>query len=262
MVCLEDLSFSTSNFTHGTASSDSHLESQSSTGTLRSDTAKYVHGFEGSGPVSSSQLGTQENHRLVGYLLLKQQVGACRLGDLDSTESFPLFSREGLKWIKSRTGDPLGLDVFNLQPASPYNVPTPWPVHHSLLSNINPSVTDALPPRDLVEQYASAHFSSIMYAILPLVDPVRFNRMLDFLYTTLTETSYPPDCRGCIHIFLVFAAKIKISHLHTTLPLIDEDACVQATLALLPQILGGHWTITGLETILMLVRTSYSAKRC
>jgi hypothetical protein len=99
-----------------------------------------------------------------------------------------------------------------------------------------------------------------MHAIVPLVDPVRFSRMVDFLYTT--ETSHPPDYRGCIHIFLVFAAKIKISHLHTTLPLIDEDACVQATLALLPQILGGHWTITGLETILMLVRTSYSAKRC
>jgi hypothetical protein len=199
---------------------------------------------------------------LVGCLLLKQQVGACRLSDLDSAESFPLFSRRGLKWIESRTGEPLGLDIFDLPSKAPHNFSTPWPVHQSLLSRSYPSVSDTLPPRDLVEQYANAHFSSIMHAIVPLVNPVRFNQMLDFLYTTSTETSYPPDCRGCIHIFLVFAAKTKISHLYTTLPPVDEDTCVQATLTLLPEILGGHWTITGLETILMLVRISYSSHNC
>jgi hypothetical protein len=197
---------------------------------------------------------------LVGYPLLRQQVGACELSDLDSAESFPLFSRRGLKWIESRTGDPLGLDVFVVKSETPHNFSAPWPVHQSLLSRVCPSIPDALPPRDLVEQYTNAHFSSIMHAIVPLVDPVRFSRMVDFLYTTSTETSYPPDCWGCIHIFLVFAAMIEISHLRTALPPIDEDTCVQATLTLLPEILGGHWTITGLETILMLVRISYSTQ--
>jgi hypothetical protein len=196
----------------------------------------------------------------MGCLLLKQQVGACELSDFDSAETFPLFSRRGLKWIHSRTGDPLGLDTFDLQPETRHYFP-PWPIQQSLRSKACPSITDTLPPRDLVEQYANAHFSSIMHAIVPLVDPVRFNEMVDLLYSTSAEMFYSPDCQACIHIFLVFAAKVEISQLCTTLAPIDEDSCVQATLALLPEILGGRWTITGLEAVLMLVRTSSPSNR-
>jgi hypothetical protein len=196
----------------------------------------------------------------MGCLLLKQQLGACELSDFDTAETFPLFSRRGLKWIHSRTGDPLGLVTFDMQPEARHYFP-PWPIQQSLRPKACPSVTDTLPPRDLVEQYANAHFSSIMHAIAPLVDPVRFNQMVDLVYSTPAEMFYSPDCQACIHIFLVFAANVEISQPSTTLAPIDEDSCVQATLVLLPEILGGRWTITGLEAVLMLVRTSSPSNR-
>jgi hypothetical protein len=197
----------------------------------------------------------------VGRFLLRQQIGACELTDTESAETFPLFSRRGLKWIESRTGDLLDLDILAVLPETPDGifppVPLHAPVHQPLRQGTCPPLSDALPPKILVEQYANTHFSSIMHAIVPFVEPVRFAQTVALLYSTPTEAPYPPDCRAFIHIFLVFAAKIEISHLGTELPPVDEDACVRTTLALLPEILGGRWTITGLETILMLVCISY-----
>ena len=231
--------------------SDVNFERQPNISTAQSS----LHNFEDSNLTSSNHQQPQGSHRLMGCLLLKQQVGACELSDFVSAGTFPLFSRRGLKWIESRTGDPLGLSAFDPQLETRRDFP-PWPIHQSLRSRACPSVTHTLPPRDLVEQYANAHFSSIMHGIAPLVDPVRFNRMVDLVYSTPTEMFYSPDCQACIHIFLVFAANVEISQLGTALDPIDEDACVQTTLALLPEILGGHWTITGLEAVLMLVRIS------
>ncbi|KFZ20370.1 hypothetical protein V502_03212 [Pseudogymnoascus sp. VKM F-4520 (FW-2644)] len=235
-------------------SSDSLLGIQSYNSTTLSNSAQSsFHSLDGSKLVSPKNVQTQESQCWwVGCFLLKQQIGACKLSDTDSAETFPLLSRRGLKWIESRTGDPLGLGAFAVLPEAPHDILPLVPLHQSLHPRTCPPLSNALPPRRLVEQYANMHFSSIMHAIVPFVEPVRFNQTVALLYSTPTEASYPPDRRAFIHIFLVFAAKIEISHLGTALPPVDEDACVRTTLALLPEILGGCWTITGLETILML----------
>lgn len=199
-----------------------------------------------SSPVSPSaaespSLSSVSRIQLVGY----------KLGDVSLSNGIPLFSREGQRWIESRTGQKdVTFDGVRAHGLPWQNQRPVWP---ALFPHDNQPGREPirLPAQGDLQCYYDTHMNSPVRRIFPVVDPVLFPAIVRKAYHNDGDLSHPNlAAKAFVFSFLAFASLFEHDKAR---PSVDVSECVFATQLLLSDILNARASTEGLAAIVMLV---------
>ncbi|KAK9772248.1 hypothetical protein SCAR479_11103 [Seiridium cardinale] len=150
------------------------------------------------------------------------------LGEISSYNGVPLFSKEGRRWIQTRTGQLAAFPRLEM------------PLWHNQLhthdSIISPASNFDLPDRKVTEEYFSVFSITPIRFVFPIVDPVLFRDTVAAAYEHGGKLPNPDHAtaKACVFSFLSIVSLMETSLEATP---IDSDACALKAQYLLPRVL-------------------------
>lgn len=126
------------------------------------------------------------------------------LGTINSNTGIPVFSDEGQRWIRSRTGENASLERIGALSRSWHSsTHSAWdspPSMHSTRTSIE------LPDRRIVEAYLDLYQHAFTCHIFPVVDPLRFRNTIAVAYAPKSASSSYQEynAQACVYAFLAF----------------------------------------------------------
>ncbi|KAI9839000.1 MAG: hypothetical protein M1819_004208 [Sarea resinae] len=210
-------------------------------------------------PVPSKQASTpRDTHTTTlrggtTFSFFKQHFESCKLDYIYSFYGVSFFSPEGQRWIQERTGETVDFKRF-FDHVGPWRDRWRRTEADASPSDLNVHCVDTtLPDKELIKAYADDYFSSITYAVFPIIDITLFYNIIEAVYDMAGPDPHQFHSAGataCIHSFLAFASKFQSSD--RILPAVDEARCMETAMRLLPELFLEDVTIEGLEAVLML----------
>ncbi|KAK3684132.1 fungal-specific transcription factor domain-containing protein [Podospora appendiculata] len=174
---------------------------------------------------------------------VKFHFAGYHLGDISAYSGIPLFSPEGLNWLRCRTGqDPALLSVEDRLPSSYLRLPIYG------IAQQPGSVSLSLPERTVIDEGLRFFHNSPLKLEFPMIDSVLFQQTINTAY----DSSQGPVSLSAACIFS-FLAVLSLFSGHGCSAAHRADGHeysrrAQAVLTLLPQ----EFNITSLQTIMML----------
>ncbi|KAK6062577.1 C6 transcription factor, partial [Seiridium cupressi] len=150
------------------------------------------------------------------------------LGEISSYNGVPLFSKEGRRWIQTRTGQLAAFPRLEM------------PLWHNQLhihnSIVSPASNFELPDRRVIEEYFSVFSMTPIRFVFPIVDSVLFRDTVAAAYEPGGKLPSPDHAtaKACVFSFLSIVSLMETSLEATP---IDSDACALKAQYLLPQVL-------------------------
>ncbi|KAH7014422.1 uncharacterized protein B0I36DRAFT_389324 [Microdochium trichocladiopsis] len=172
------------------------------------------HDDHGHGSRSGSAWSFQNSAQI--FNLGRFHLAGHHIGAISSTSCLPVFSAVGQEWVYAATGQVPSFDKLRAYEAE-------WNNRSRDDAASSPPAAarrTAFPPRDLVEALFHTYCTSGVYPIFPVVDPVRFQQMIEYTY----EPVGPTRCRLAREIarasVLAFAAMATLMNDSVDFPLV------------------------------------------
>ncbi|KAK4198663.1 putative transcription factor [Triangularia verruculosa] len=186
----------------------------------------------------------------------KLHFAGYHLGEISSYSGVPHFSLAGREWICSRSGQ---VPVF----------PTVWDndeVDHGApqldKEDVLPPVDEpSLPDRAVTDQYLAFFSTSHFRLVFPVLDTVLFRKIVDTAYGLGTSVSHEfVAAKTCVFAFLCMVT-LFVGPESPVVPPVDGDVMAAKAQHLLPAALRGDFTLTSLQTMIMLTMYQLFAGR-
>ncbi|KAK0668757.1 putative transcription factor [Cercophora samala] len=220
-------------------------------------------------PVSASTNACSPSQDLEDQPMLSSASGSARpcfgklhfagyhLGEISSYSGVPHFSATGREWIRSRSGQ---VPVF----------PVVWDdeeVDHLApplgKEDVLPHVDKppSLPDRAVADQYLAFFSDSHFRLVFPVLDTVPFQQVIDTAYGLGDPAPHElVVAKTCVFAFLCMVT-LFVGPESPVVPPVDGDVMAAKAQHLLPAALRGEFTVTSLQTMIMLTMYQLFAGR-
>ncbi|KAK4180684.1 putative transcription factor [Triangularia setosa] len=186
----------------------------------------------------------------------KLHFAGYHLGEVSSYNGVPHFSATGREWIRSRSGQ---VPIF----------PAVWDddeVDHGApqlgKEDVLPPIDEpSLPDRAVTDRYLVFFGTSHFRLVFPVLDTVLFQEIIDTAYGL--GTSAPHElvvAKTCTFAFLCMVT-LFVGSESPVVPPVDGDVMAAKAQHLLPAALRGEFTLTSLQTMIMLTMYQLFAGR-
>jgi hypothetical protein len=203
------------------------------------------------------------------------------LGDISSNSGIPVFSDDGLQWIRERTGEPrpfATLERYFRRPwADQMYAPAAVAAAAARMSQSPGTTTSSaspparppdaprdprtqLPSKALTERYFSIFCASPLRLIFPMVDEVLFRHTIDLAYEPSVEIPPPIEVVGARCSVLAFLSILTLLESEQTAALpVNADQCAALVQDSLLAVINQP-TVDGLRAAYMLVSSDGDAQ--